>query len=59
MDLFIKADSDEFKLVTQSEMTCIMQHNSDVTVDGDHISVVYDDDEISGAAKINWNIINL
>ena len=36
-----------------------MQHNSGATVDGDHISVVYDDDEISGAAKINWKMINL
>lgn len=36
-----------------------MQHNSGATVDVDHISVVYDDDEISGAAKINWKIINL
>lgn len=35
-----------------------MQHNSGATVDGDHISVVYDD-EISEAAKINWNMINL
>ena len=36
-----------------------MQHNSGATVDGDHISVVYDDNEISEVAKINWNIINL